>query len=206
MRWVVAFCIACGGSRPVDVVPLDPPRAVAVDASVPDASPDPDDDRLLAPCDLCPDEAETYNGILDEDGCPDSSGTSHAVMFHPTNRFGHPSVALRFGAPLARWTFDDDVQVIAVIARARVGTKPTDVAKQAARVVRHLRGYVAAQVDSHVTGAPRLYDDEGDDPAGDVILQVMRAGDVDVWRWHDDQLVRATPRVRLESPKLPAGC
>ena len=34
---------------------------------------DRDDDRVIDVCDVCPDDAEVFQGIADQDGCPDQS-------------------------------------------------------------------------------------------------------------------------------------
>ena len=190
---------------------------MVVDAASPvDASDDPDGDRMRGACDLCPNDPETYNGILDEDGCPDSSGQSHAVIGHPTNRLAWPLVIHFDGdkptVPLRTWLFDDDVEVLHVIARSDLATKPALAKKRAALVAKHLRAYLSKvrpdiRIDEQVTGASELYvDDEVSSTDDHVLIQVMRARDVEIWRWENDQLVRATPRARLVPAKLPPGC
>ena len=192
---------------------LEPrPRLVTADAAVDAPSPDdPDHDGKLGICDLCPTEPENYNGIIDEDGCPDNSGISHAVIEDPTNRYAYP-IKVRFDgdkpavfdlAPL-----DDGVESIDVIARSSVDVKPALANKRAAIVAKQVRNHVLQSVPVHerVTGAMRVYDDDDVTGDADVLVQVMRARAVEIWKWHDDHLVRATPRRRLPVPKLPPGC
>jgi hypothetical protein len=64
------------------------------------------------------------------------------------------------------------------------------------------------RVEEFVTGASRVYadDDFPTEDSTDVFVQVMRGRTVQIWRWEDDHLVRATPRARLPVPKLPPGC
>lgn len=205
------LAVACSGGGPrASETPIEPARVVVVDAMPPDADPDPDRDRVVGACDLCPDDAETFNGILDEDGCPDDSGASHAVSSHPTRRLGSP-IAYPFAGdkPLVNMEimFDEDVQIIDVIGRSRVDVKPALAARRAALIAKQIRMTTKATVNERVTGATQLYvDDDVADPDGDVVVQVMRGGDVDLWKWRDDQLVRATPRARMPVPKRPAGC
>ncbi len=61
---------ACGSSAPVKDPTLDPPlpREPKIDIN---ADSDADGDRILDTDDKCPNEPETYNGLTDEDGCPD---------------------------------------------------------------------------------------------------------------------------------------
>ena len=90
---------------------------------------------------------------------------------------------------------------------------PALAAKRVAIVAKQLRLHLPkisprARIGEHVTAAWDLYVDEDgprDVPAS-VAVQVMRANGIEIWRWEDDHLVRATPRRRLPVPKLPAGC
>ena len=229
MRWawlVLLGCGCCGGGcccgggaaqhpPSTPALPAEPPPAAG--APPPAADPDPDHDRILGVCDLCPNDPETYNGIVDEDGCPDSSGTSHAVIEDPTNRLAYPKTVsferLKRTAELEVDDLDDRIEVIDVIGRSSAGVAPALAAKRAAIVAAELRLRLpklapGARIDEHVTAAPNLYIDEDgprDVPAA-VDVQVMRADGIDIWRWEGDHLVRATPRRRLPTPKLPPGC
>ena len=211
MRWVVLLVCACSAT-PRSETPVDPVQRVVPDAAVaaiPDADPDPDHDRIVGDCDLCPNDPETYNAIVDEDGCPDSSGTSHAVISDPTNRLSAP-IRIDFTGrvpPPTEITFEDDVELVDVIGRSSVGIKPQLAKDRAALIARRLRKTTKVPIVEHVTGATQLYlDDDIRDPRGDVIVQVMRGGGVEIWKWEDDHLVRATPHARLPVPKLPPGC
>ena len=68
-----AFGPAVAAPRPMA---LPPPIAVveepAVEVATSDGD-DPDKDGIKGAADECPDEPETYNGLTDEDGCPDKS-------------------------------------------------------------------------------------------------------------------------------------
>jgi hypothetical protein len=238
MRWVWLVLVGCSGAPARDPTtewrpPSEPVggerpavRAGApADARLPDADPDPDPDhdRIVGACDLCPNDPETYNGIVDEDGCPDSSGLSHAVMLDPTNRFTYPATIWFDGAKPRdledlqidhsdAW-IDGGIEVVDVIGRSTVDVSPALAAKRVAIVVKHLRLQLSrlalgVRIEEHVTAASSLYVDEDgprDAPAS-VDVQVMRARGIEVWRWEDDHLVRATPRRRLPVPKLPPGC
>jgi hypothetical protein len=199
--------------------PSNGPAAVVAAPRDPDPDPDPDRDRIAGVCDLCPDHPETYNGIVDEDGCPDSSGTSHAVMMDPTNRFAFPVTVSFEGLKMTEaleieHRLDEGIEVIDVIGRSSVGVSPALAAKRAAIVAKELRLRLptispGARVVEHVTAASSLHVDDEDevkDVTASVAVQVMRARGIEIWRWEGDHLVRATPKRRLPVPKLPAGC
>jgi hypothetical protein len=218
MRWLVVACIGCSSTAPRSEPPAEPPPKTIVNlpARAPaDAAidPDPDGDRIAGACDLCPTEAETYNGIIDEDGCPDSSGISHAVIEDPTNRYAWP-IKVRFEGEkpvdmIDATMFDDGIESIDVIARSRVDVKPAVASRRATAVAKLVRAHVlqSVKIQERVTGASQVYsDDDVTDSAADVLVQVMRARGVEIWTWEDDRLVRATPRRRLPVPKLPPGC
>jgi hypothetical protein len=208
MRSAWVLLVAACSASPRTETPVARTAMIADAARPPDADQDPDRDQLAGECDLCPDEPETFNGILDEDGCPDSSGTSHAVMLHPTNRLAAP-IAITFtgrvSAPV-EITFEPDVELVEVIGRID-GFGRQMAVNRAALIARRLRTTSKVSIVERVSAAPQLYlDDEIRDPRGDVIVQVMRGGGVQIWTWQNDQLVRATPRERMPVPKLPAGC
>jgi hypothetical protein len=214
--WLWVLLASCGSQAPPVHHTAVANRPAATKLDEPPADPDPDHDRIVGACDLCPNEPETYNGILDDDGCPDSSGTSHEVMFDATNRFAYPAAQLTFRGAIAQatmeWAFDNDVEVVAAIGRG-----PTlDVAKQrAAALGKFLRGYLVrvlpnVQVVELATTAARIYVDPeltSPESPSDALVQVLRAGTIDVWRWTGDHLERARPRRKLEySPLLPKEC
>lgn len=211
---VVLVLVAACWSKPPPVVESprvdEPPRPRG--ASVATVDPDPDRDRVVGACDLCPTAPETFNAILDADGCPDSSGTSHAVVNHPTHRHGAPIASVGFATgkaePQAPWPaleIDDDVEVVAAIGRARIG-EPAVLATQRARALAaQLR--TSARVEVLATTAQKVFVDEPGDPAGQAYVQVLRARGIDVYRWDNDHLVRATPRAELRySDLLPPEC
>ncbi len=214
MRWpiVTVLVVACGSAPPprhevsTAAVPEDAPSPDAVDDD------DPDGDHIRGACDLCPYDAEVFNAILDEDGCPDSSATSHAVMHHPTNKYGHPLVklALAPGArPLETWPLDDDIEVIACIGRAVPPETAATARWRAALLAKHVRSFARAGVQVVELSTTRaVYEDPdlGPDRGETGFVQVLRAQGIDVWRWETDHLVRATPRKRLEPAPRPAGC
>jgi hypothetical protein len=216
MRWVWLVLLGCSSAPACGPSAARPTREPAAAVEESSAS-DPDRDHIAGACDLCPNEPETYNGILDEDGCPESSSTSHAVIEHPTNRFAYPAAVSFQGLKMTNEVETDDldetVEVIDVIGRSGPGVSPALAAKRAAIVGKALRGRLSkivpgVRIDEHVTAASNLYIDEGgatDLPAS-VNVQVMRASGVEIWRWERDHLVRATPRRRLPAPKLPPGC
>lgn len=67
---------------PIEAQPRDvaaPRPARAAPAAVP--APDRDDDGVITILDACPNEPETVNGILDDDGCPDTEDLHVAGRF-----------------------------------------------------------------------------------------------------------------------------
>jgi hypothetical protein len=209
-------CIGCGSAPPA------PNRKPLANARTPEPAPapaddDPDHDGIRGACDLCPNEPETYNGLLDADGCPDSSRDSHAVIDDPTNRYAYAAAQLTFrgstATAMAEWEFDDDVEVVAAIGR---GTTLDLAGKRASAVGAFLRGYLPkvrpnVAVVELATTAARVYEDadprRGPESPSDAVVQVIRVRGVDVWRWTGDHLVRATPQRKLQySPLLPREC
>ncbi|HEY2511112.1 MAG TPA: thrombospondin type 3 repeat-containing protein, partial [Polyangiaceae bacterium] len=66
-------------------------------------NPDRDGDTFENASDKCPDEPETFNGVTDDDGCPDTGGKPIAVLEGETAKAGaklHPRIKLRPDAKL----------------------------------------------------------------------------------------------------------
>jgi OOP family OmpA-OmpF porin len=74
--FVVVALAGCGGGRAPD--PSPPQKTVATAPPAPSPTPsksavvDTDGDRIPDDVDKCPTEPETYNGVDDDDGCPDA--------------------------------------------------------------------------------------------------------------------------------------
>ena len=223
---------ACGGPAPARPAGREAPPAAPVTDRDPDPDPDrqpdayrppdpdadPDRDRIAGSCDLCPAEPETWNAILDEDGCPDSSGTSHAVIEDPTNHFAVPTLEVLFAigatsatvpaeqlSALAREIQERQVEAIECIGQAAPEEgRPAVLAGRRAKVVcDQLRAAgVKVRLTPRSAGAGAIRQ-EGTDraPVARVVVQVVRAANVQIWRWNRTLLVRATPARRLEYPK-----
>ena len=65
LLWLLA---ACGGGDSPTAPPLPPPN------------PDRDGDGILNTVDACPDQPETFNGVFDTDGCPDTLQQFYEVV------------------------------------------------------------------------------------------------------------------------------
>jgi len=215
---------ACGQPAPATPRPVEhhtakraPDRAPDPDPR-PDPASDPDNDRIVGACDLCPNDPETWNAILDEDGCPDSSGTSHAVIEDPTNHFAGPTFEILFPigvtsatvsaqdiATLKREIQERRVQAINCVGQAA----PEE--NRAAVLARRRGGTVCSQLRAAGITVPLIQRSagsgpirkEGSDraPSARTVVQVVRANSVQIWRWDGKLLVRDTPPRRLEYPK-----
>lgn len=229
MATLLAMTLGCRATtapapRPAPaVVPL---AAATVDAGAADAprpptpapEPDQDHDAIIDRCDRCPAEAEVYQGIVDEDGCPDDSGTAHAVIEHPTNAYAR-SFGVRPGSTtMAR---DDDdlrwllarrgIQQLACVAHVPAGTRSARTLRAARARAAKACLTIAARATYEIatlglaTPSDRLL---GQFAWADVDLAVVvtRAEGVEVWRWTGADFERSAPTMELPVwPPLP-GC
>jgi len=211
--------LGCSSGAPAKPTTRPPVGSAAPEpAAKPDPYPDPDNDRILGDCDVCPDGPERPNEYANDDGCPETNDEIYAVSSHPTNQYSGPLFQIAFdtdgsSTPLDRkWQLDDEIEAVACITNA------TDVAlakKRVAQLCKSLRAAVAGtkvDVRELTSSKPNLYRDpsairgEAAKAFGVGIIQVMRAKGTEVWQWKDDQLVRAAAPVVLESRPLPEGC
>lgn len=179
--------------------------------------PDPDGDRILGACDVCPDQAEGNNDYAIDDGCPESEADIQLVSADPSNRYSGPLFQVQFSSdgpsvPLDRaWQLDDEIEAVACVVAAPSAVLANQRAGDLCKPLRAGLGRSKVEILDHGTTRPAFYKDDHTGRGrptdhGIGVVQVMRARGVEVWRWQQDRLVRiAKPRI-LESRPLPTGC
>ena len=119
---------------------------------------DPDGDGIVGLADLCPSEAEDYNGIRDDDGCPDGEGQT-ATTFRVTDRYDQAlpgaRVELVSGPHTGSWIAAENGLVGLALPEGRYG------------VMAASEGYADLSLDTEITGA-----------AKEIVLQLMPPSDL----------------------------
>jgi len=188
--------------------PEAPPRAAP--APDLDIDPDRDDDRILDIDDRCPTEPETYNGIADEDGCPDrgqmivDDGIGHygtyRALFRPNSADVQESEDALLDAVVATLAGNPQVERAACIGRA--GPRERD-----PRGLSLARGGAVCQslVDRGIDpgrliafgagAADPLTEGDAFDPATErsVTLAILVAAGVEQNRWNGQTLEPVAP-------------
>lgn len=184
--YVACFALfaACGGSQ------------LSTSASAP-AVPDPDNDRILAACDECPNDPESWNGSEDLDGCPDCSDVV-AIACPEYNSFSFGvGPSLRFEGD-SEMVFDEYANEVQEPSRFTIGlvgqaasTEPNaaELAQLRANFVRDLlveRGIDAARLSvfTQITA-------EDHAPPRSVNAYTMRDEGNEWYRWNGTEMVRA---------------
>lgn len=194
--------------EPVKPAGSGAPAAPATDVS------DPDGDRILGSCDVCPTEQERGNDWANDDGCPETDAEILAATTDPTNQYSGPLFTVEFSgsqasAPVERvWTLDDEIEAVACVANA------PDLAlakKRAARICKTLKASAGKiKIVEQGSSNPQLYVDQygraRETVHGTGVIQVLRAAGVDIWRWDGNQLARVTKSRIVEGRPLPEGC
>jgi hypothetical protein len=205
--WVLG-CSSAAAPPPVEPVQPAGSAAPATDDS------DPDGDRILGACDVCPDAKERLNDVANDDGCPETDEEILQVSTDPTNQYSGPLFRVAFAgdettAPIDRtWQLDAEIESVACVANA----PDLALAKQrAARLCKSVRSSAGkVQVVELATSNRQLYVEPAykgtQTEHGTAVIQVLRARGIDVYRWQTDQLARATKSRVLESRPLPTGC
>ena len=175
---------------------------------------DPDDDRILGACDVCPDAKERWNDYANEDGCPETDDELLQVSTDPTNQYGGPLFRVEFAgdeasAPIDRtWQLDAEIESVACVANAADLALAKQRAARLCKSVRSSAGKVSvvelATSNRQVYVEPAHKSHETDHNTG--VIQVLRAKGIDIYRWQNDQLARATKKRVIESRPLPTGC
>ena len=172
---VLVICVAACGSAPPPVVSAQANANHSI-ASTSTASTDPDRDRDGIPneCDACPDAPETFNGICDEDGCPDiavDDFTSGIVTIQSVLLFDKQSPRVsEMARPLLEQvahtmlTNKDALDLVLVLGHAsRVESDGDAIALARASAVRDAliaHGVDAAHVEARGAGARKPLDDK----------------------------------------------
>jgi hypothetical protein len=154
--------------------------------------PDRDRDRVIEACDRCPDDPEVWNGIDDHDGCPDSSGVSHARMHHPVNQYRPPFLEIPFERDVARLhvamqadlgrsaVWDERIEEVICLGQSAPGEKGPETlsSRRAEALCRALRipeaikrSFAGVGTRSFRAAAPG---DPPDAPQARAIVQVLR--------------------------------
>jgi hypothetical protein len=183
---------------------------------------DRDRDRVIEACDRCPDDPEVWNGIDDHDGCPDSSGVSHARMHHPVNQYRPPFLEIPFERDVARLhvtmqadlgrsaVWDERIEEVICLGQAAPGEKGPETlsSRRAEALCRALRipeaikrSFAGVGTRSFRAAAPG---DPPDAPQARAIVQVLRAGGMVMWHWDGHALTPGDEPLRPPEP-LP-GC
>ena len=210
MRALLAlWVLGCSAAAPPPpAAPVPPADAPSTDYS------DPDGDRILGACDVCPEAKERLNESANDDGCPETDDEILQVTTDPTNQYSGPLFRVGFAgddttAPIDRtWQIDAEIESVACVANA----PDLALAKQrAARLCKSVRSSAGkVQVVELATSNQQLYTvpvfkgTETDHGTG--VIQVLRARGIEIYRWQNDQLARATKSRVLESRPLPTGC
>lgn len=206
--FLALWVLGCSSATPPPVSATPAPVAAATDYS------DPDGDRILGACDACPEVKERWNDWANDDGCPETDEEILQVTTDPTNQYSGPLFQVQFtndeaSAPLDRtWQLDDGIEAVACAANAPDLALARQRATRLCKSVRSSAGKI--QIVELSASKPQLYGRDSGKPRepthGTGVIQVMRAKGIEIYRWQDDQLVRATPSRVVESRPLPDGC
>jgi hypothetical protein len=184
---------------------------------------DRDHDRVIDACDRCPDDPEVWNMIDDHDGCPDSSGDSHARIHYPVNQYRPPFLEIPFERDVVRLDakmqadldraavlWDERIEEVICLGQAAPGEKGAErlSSRRAEALCKALRIPDAikrsfAGVGTRSFHAPGAVE-APDAPQPRAIVQVLRAGGMVMWHWDGHALTPGDEPLRPPEP-LP-GC
>lgn len=201
---VLVCCAACtSASKPAPTNVGEPaPKLITTDANTA-WNADPDNDRILGACDLCPNEPERKNEVADEDGCPETIEEIDGHGSDPRIHYTRPLVSIQYDgdrptSPLAGpWVLDEEIEAIACIGSSGEEARAKDRAAQ-----------LCAAVEKSVRDGKRKIDIARYaqiDPVERVYLQVMRAAKIEIFRWGTNKLERVAEPPVLGKP-MTAGC
>lgn len=162
------------------------------------ATDDRDLDRIADVCDVCPDEPETYQGIADEDGCPDVPRDDFG---HPLYTYGTPIATIGFASGSADRTAESASAVASAVAfvtgaevdrfvcLGRAATDEPDAEVLAARrasalcaAMRSMGVGTAVAVEASLGGDVELpWNTPGHDPREALVLVLAARGE-ELWR------------------------
>ncbi len=220
MIWACSVVIACGAA-PV-TAPATQRTAMTSNAS--HADPDRDHDGIPNECDVCPDAPETFNGICDEDGCPDvpvDAFPRGVVLIHAVVLFDKQSAKI---SPLAHSLLEqvvavmlanpDAIERVAVMGHASRDESQLD-ATALARATAVKQALVdhnvdASRLETHGVGARRAFDETDTSLNRRVEFVVLRAEGHEQFRLNGDAVdpvvVDDEPRRRNKCEPRPATC
>ena len=193
----LVLVLACGGAT-AQPVAVAQPRVVAT----PHEDPDRDHDGIPNECDACPDEPENYNGICDEDGCPDKCTLpvgGGVVALSPVLLFGKQSSKLStLAQPLADDVINtmvkhsDVLDLVAIVGHASRDEADGE-ALALARATTVKQSLVAGGVDAghlvvHAVGTRDPSDDKDEALNRRVSFVVLRAEGREQFRVHGDAI------------------
>lgn len=206
MRTAIVLPIAiaaCAGNAAPPAAPRvpEPVSSVAASPPVPAAEADRDRDSIPDICDCCPDEPENFNGIEDEDGCPDGCRmqVGNPLIDHlaPVAWFEGElrAAAIESGAAILKDPAGG-IEAAMCIGQAAASEREPD-RVSAARAKRACDALIALGVDARIlqsagVGTRELRVIPGayvDPPRAMTIVQVTRAKGKVVWRWTGSSLV-----------------
>lgn len=198
---IVSICVvAVACASPAATTPTRTPVAAAPQASQTD--PDRDHDGIANECDACPDAPETFNGVCDEDGCPDvpvDSFPRGVITIQAVLLFDKESTKLSsLAGPLVEQVAasmlanKDVIEHVAVIGHASRDETDLD-AKAIARatiVKRALvdRGVADVRLEVRGLGARRAFDENDASLNRRVEFVVVRAEGRDQFRFNGDAI------------------
>ena len=218
-RAIFALAVACGSPAATT-----PPVRAAVAAPVSQAEPDRDHDGIANECDVCPDEPETFNGICDEDGCPDHPVDAFprgVIVIQAVVLFDKQSVKLSsLAEPLVEQVAavllanKDAIERVAVIGHASRDETQLDAtaAARATAVKQALvdRNVDAARLEVHEAGARRAFDEKETMLNRRVEFVVLRAEGREQFRLNGDAIEPIAsadgPQPRNECRPRPPTC
>jgi hypothetical protein len=206
MRLTLLACIAACSSAPKPTPQTGggdttPPTPVTAEDPKTAWNADPDNDRILGACDLCPDEPERKNEVADEDGCPETIEEIDGHGADPRIHYTRPLVTIQYDGdrPVSSlagpWVLDEEIEAIACIGSSSDEARAKDRAAQLCASIEKSMGKRKLDIARYA----QVDQDER------VYLQVMRAAKVELFRWGNNKLERVAVAPVIGKPIAP-GC
>jgi hypothetical protein len=156
---------------------------------------DADHDQILDPCDACPNEPENYNGIEDEDGCPEtrlvlpyeSIGPLPAIDFGATGAQPSPAGMKALDTVAMTLLEDPAIDRAAVLGQEARGLAVMDLLVK--------KGVDRERLEAHAVGEGRLVD-----------ARVLRRSGWDWFRWNGTDVVPGDAAPVGSRPTSPRVC
>jgi outer membrane protein OmpA-like peptidoglycan-associated protein len=191
--------MACASASPPPKQEASSAQARPVVASSAD-DPDRDHDGIPNECDVCPDAPENFNGLCDEDGCPDvpidafAHGTieiAAVVLFDKqSSKISDIARPLLEQAAHALVTNADAIERVAVIGHASRDESNGDAisTSRAQAIVDAIvaMGVASGRVEAHGVGARKPFDEKDDALNRRVQFVILRAMGREQYRLNGD--------------------